>query len=215
MGSGGGEAVLLNFRLESTESGRYVVLVEMFQDFGNVGFHVCYIGGPEDPVVVRDYWLEFGVEDVLVKVKNKEEMIRGGEARRFVKDPDAVDEIQEMGVDECVKDFAVILAGRWCHACEGMISVDKITSREEKFDSCGFFITKILIEVSYDDGEMSVGVVLLNLFDKVCYMLGSWVNIIKVPISCDGSPLMHPGSVYTRCCKGFHMCTVCVVYDHV
>ena len=59
---------MLNFRLESSESGRYVVLVKMFQDFSNVGFHVCYIGRPEDPVLVREYWLEFGVKDVLVKV---------------------------------------------------------------------------------------------------------------------------------------------------
>ena len=42
---------------------------------------------------MREYWLEFGVKDVLVKVKNKGEMIRGGEDRRFIKDTDAVNEI--------------------------------------------------------------------------------------------------------------------------
>ena len=149
---------------------------------------------------MREYWLEFGVKDVLVKVKNKGEMIRGGEACRFIKDPDAVDEIQEVRVDECVKDFTVILAGRWCHACEGVESVDKIAGREEKFDSCGFIIIKILIEVTYDDGEMSVGVILLNLFNQVCYMLGSWVHIIKLSVSSDCSPLMHPGGMDSRGC---------------
>ena len=99
-----------------------------------------------------------------------------------------------------MKDFAVILAGRWCHACEGVEGIDKIVGGKEKFDSCSFIIFKIFIEVAYDDEEMSVGMVLLNLFNQVCYMLGSWVHVVKLSVSSDFSPLMHPGGIDSRCC---------------
>ena len=118
---------MLNCRLESTESSRYVVLVEMFQDFGNVGFHVCYIGRPEDPVLVREYQLEFGVEDVLVQVNYKGKVIGGREAHRFIKDTYAVDIIEEVGMNKDVEESPMILSGGWHLTCQGLKGIDQVT----------------------------------------------------------------------------------------
>ena len=51
-------------------------------------------------------------------------MIGGGEAHRFIKDSDAIDEVQKVGMNECVEYSAVVSAGRRCHACECLKSVD-------------------------------------------------------------------------------------------
>ena len=68
---------MLNCRLKALESGRDVVLMEMLQDFPDISLHIGCVCGPEDSVVMREHWLDFGIEDVLVQVDDKGKVIGG------------------------------------------------------------------------------------------------------------------------------------------